>query len=50
MCPMHEHPTQALLDLYTIKKKKGRIKGLRVAIRMALLYMLIGGGKDDNLD
>ncbi|RLB30375.1 MAG: aspartate carbamoyltransferase, partial [Deltaproteobacteria bacterium] len=21
---MHEHPTQALLDLYTIKKKKGR--------------------------
>jgi aspartate carbamoyltransferase catalytic subunit len=29
---MHEHPTQALLDLYTIKKKKGRIKGLRVAI------------------
>jgi len=29
---MHEHPTQALLDLYTIKKKKGRIKGLRVVI------------------
>jgi aspartate carbamoyltransferase catalytic subunit len=28
---MHEHPTQALLDLYTIKKK-GRIKGLRVVI------------------
>jgi aspartate carbamoyltransferase catalytic subunit len=29
---MHEHPSQALLDLYTIKKKKGRIKGLRVVI------------------
>jgi aspartate carbamoyltransferase catalytic subunit len=29
---MHEHPTQALLDLYTIRKKKGRIKGLRVVI------------------
>lgn len=29
---MHEHPTQALLDLYTIKKKKGRIKGLRAVI------------------
>jgi len=29
---MNEHPTQALLDLYTIKEKKGRIKGLRIAI------------------
>jgi aspartate carbamoyltransferase catalytic subunit len=29
---MHEHPTQALLDLFTIRKKKGRIKGLRVVI------------------
>lgn len=28
----HEHPTQALLDLFTIRKKKGRIKGLRVVI------------------
>lgn len=28
----HEHPTQALLDLYTIKEKKGKIKGLKVAI------------------
>ncbi len=28
----HEHPTQALLDLFTIKKKKGRIKGLQVVI------------------
>lgn len=28
----HEHPTQGLLDLYTIKEKKGDIKGLHVAI------------------
>lgn len=29
---MHEHPTQALLDLMTIQEKKGGFKGLRVAI------------------
>jgi aspartate carbamoyltransferase catalytic subunit len=28
----HEHPTQALLDAYTIREKKGRLEGLRVAI------------------
>jgi aspartate carbamoyltransferase catalytic subunit len=28
----HEHPTQALLDLFTIKEKKGSIAGLKVAI------------------
>jgi aspartate carbamoyltransferase catalytic subunit len=28
----HEHPTQALLDLFTMLEKKGRIQGLRVAI------------------
>jgi aspartate carbamoyltransferase catalytic subunit len=28
----HEHPTQALLDLFTIQEKKGRVEGLRVAI------------------
>lgn len=28
----HEHPTQALLDMLTVKEKKGRIEGLRVAI------------------
>jgi aspartate carbamoyltransferase catalytic subunit len=28
----HEHPTQALLDLFTIKEKKGRIQGLKVVI------------------
>lgn len=29
---MHEHPTQALLDLFTMKEKLGDIKGKRVAI------------------
>jgi aspartate carbamoyltransferase catalytic subunit len=28
----HEHPTQALLDMMTIKERKGRIAGLKVAI------------------
>jgi aspartate carbamoyltransferase catalytic subunit len=28
----HEHPTQGLLDLYTIRERLGRIEGLRVAI------------------
>lgn len=29
---MHEHPTQALLDIFTIMEKKGSIAGLKVAI------------------
>jgi aspartate carbamoyltransferase catalytic subunit len=28
----HEHPTQALLDLYTMREKLGHLEGLRVAI------------------
>jgi aspartate carbamoyltransferase catalytic subunit len=28
----HEHPTQALLDAYSIKEKTGSLKGIRVAI------------------
>ncbi|HPU29664.1 MAG TPA: aspartate carbamoyltransferase catalytic subunit [Syntrophorhabdaceae bacterium] len=28
----HEHPTQALLDLFTIKEKKGKIDGLKIVI------------------
>ncbi len=28
----HEHPTQALLDALTIRRRKGKISGLRVAI------------------
>jgi len=29
---MNEHPTQALLDMFTIIEKKGSLKGLKVAI------------------
>ncbi|MCP4682983.1 MAG: aspartate carbamoyltransferase catalytic subunit [Desulfobacterales bacterium] len=29
---INEHPTQALLDLYTIREKKKKIKGLKIAI------------------
>jgi aspartate carbamoyltransferase catalytic subunit len=28
----HEHPTQALLDMYTIRKKYGKLDGLRVLL------------------
>jgi aspartate carbamoyltransferase catalytic subunit len=28
----HEHPTQALLDLYTMRERFGRVEGLRVSI------------------
>jgi aspartate carbamoyltransferase catalytic subunit len=28
----NEHPTQALLDAFTIREKKGKIKGLKIAI------------------
>lgn len=28
----HEHPTQALLDMYSIKERMGRLKGLKVCI------------------
>ena len=28
----HEHPSQALLDMFTIQEKKGRLAGLKVAI------------------
>ena len=34
----HEHPTQALLDAYTIRGRKGRISGLKVAIVGDLLH------------
>jgi aspartate carbamoyltransferase catalytic subunit len=34
----HEHPTQALLDTFTILEKKGRIAGLNVTILGDILY------------
>lgn len=34
----HEHPSQALLDLFTIRQLKGRIEGLRVVIVGDILH------------
>ena len=34
----HEHPTQALLDALTIRRNKGRIEGLTVAICGDILH------------
>jgi aspartate carbamoyltransferase catalytic subunit len=34
----HEHPTQALLDALTMRQRKGRLKGLRVAIVGDILH------------
>ena len=33
-----EHPTQALMDLYTIQKEKGKIDGLKIALVGDLRY------------
>jgi aspartate carbamoyltransferase catalytic subunit len=35
---MHEHPTQALLDAFTIRERKGKLEGLRVAILGDILH------------
>jgi aspartate carbamoyltransferase catalytic subunit len=35
---MHEHPTQALLDAFTIRERKRRLDGLKVAIIGDLLH------------
>ena len=35
---MHEHPTQALLDAFTIRQHKKSIEGLKVAIIGDLLH------------
>ena len=35
---MHEHPTQALLDAFTIRSHKGRLAGLKIAIVGDLLH------------
>jgi aspartate carbamoyltransferase catalytic subunit len=35
---MHEHPTQALLDAFTMREHKGRLAGLKVAIVGDLLH------------
>ena len=35
---LHEHPTQALLDAFTIRERKGRLAGLKVVIIGDLLH------------
>ena len=35
---LHEHPTQALLDAFTIRERKGTLSGLKVAIIGDLLH------------
>ena len=34
----HSHPTQALLDMFTVKQKKGRLEGLKVLIVGDILH------------
>lgn len=34
----HEHPTQALLDTFTVREKKGKVAGLNVTILGDILY------------
>jgi aspartate carbamoyltransferase catalytic subunit len=34
----HEHPTQGLLDTFTVREKKGRVAGLNVTILGDILY------------
>ena len=34
----HEHPTQALLDIFTVREKKGKLAGLKLAIVGDILH------------
>jgi len=34
----HEHPTQALLDVFTIRERKGKVAGLNITILGDILY------------
>jgi aspartate carbamoyltransferase catalytic subunit len=45
----HQHPTQALLDAYTIKKNKGKIKGLSIAICGDILHSRVARSNIDIL-
>ncbi len=40
---MHEHPTQGLLDMMTIREKKGTLKGLKVAIIGDIAHSRVAG-------
>ncbi len=39
----HEHPTQALLDMFTLKEKFGRLEGLKVAIIGDISHSRVAG-------
>jgi len=40
---MHEHPTQALLDMFTLRERFGRLDGLRVAIIGDISHSRVAG-------
>ncbi len=40
---IHEHPTQALLDLYTMRERLGRLEGLRVGIVGDIAHSRVAG-------
>lgn len=40
---VHEHPTQALLDLYTMRKTFGKLEGLRVGIVGDIAHSRVAG-------
>jgi aspartate carbamoyltransferase catalytic subunit len=40
---IHEHPTQALLDLYTMRQALGRLEGLRVGIVGDICHSRVAG-------
>jgi aspartate carbamoyltransferase catalytic subunit len=46
----HEHPTQALLDAYTIRARQGRLEGLRVAIVGDVLHSRVARSNSWLLD
>jgi len=40
---VHEHPTQALLDLYTMRQSLGKLEGLRVGIVSDICHSRVAG-------
>ena len=40
---MHEHPTQALLDMFTLREKFGKLEGLRIAIIGDVTHSRVAG-------
>jgi aspartate carbamoyltransferase catalytic subunit len=40
---MHQHPTQALLDLFTMRRRMGRLEGLKVGIVGDIAHSRVAG-------